>query len=333
MAFEIDDSRTSWRSWGLSALFHFLLLAALVLAWRPGTIAPGREATRRVDLVLADVSRLGETEYLETLADATSDSAEHPLDIRDALPISAPDPLPPVVDNVPANASAGLPSLDAGAMTRPAGDSGVAVGGGGQLSADELRQIAEERQRLESLLPRGEPATIQLFGSGGLTGRKFVFLLDRSKSMGSEGLGVLDRAHGELQKAMSHLTGDHQFQVVAYHHETSVIDRRALLPATPENRSKVAEFVQQLAAFGGTEHESALIVALAFKPDIIVMLTDGGLPEMNDNQLATIRRIAGKRTQIHCLQFGIGPPPQESFMQTLAEQNSGSYKYIDVSKW
>ncbi len=288
---------------------------------------------RTVELVLADVSNAGATEYFEPLPTHVENSAANASDVRDVLPISEPAPSMPSLDVPRAIATPGAPNLDAGAMTQPTGDSGFAVGGGGQFTADELKQIADERQRIEGLLPRGEPGTIRVFGSGGLSGRKFVFLIDRSKSMGDQGLGVLARANAELQTALSQLTEDHEFQVVAYHHETTTVDRRALLAATDENRKKVAEFIQNLAAFGGTEHESGLIAALAFKPDIVVLMTDGGLPEMNEPQLATIRRIAGKKVQLHCIQFGLGPAPSESFMIPLAQQNGGSYKYIDVSKW
>jgi hypothetical protein len=283
-------------------------------------------------LVLADVAADASVEYLKTMPPVQPDADAMAGDLREMLPLS--EPSPATAEN-PADvaARANAPNLDAGAMIRPTGDTGFTLGGGGELTAEELKEIAAERLRLESLMPRGDPATIHLFGSGGMTGRKFVFVIDRSKSMGNEGLGVLDRAQSELQRALSRLTADHQFQIVAYHHQTSTLEPRALQSASAENRQKVAEFIQTLAAFGGTEHESGLIAGLAFKPDIVVLITDGGLPEMNAAQLATIRRMAGKTTQIHCLQFGNGPGPSDSFMMTLAAENQGTYKYIDVSKW
>lgn len=331
--YEFEASQTSWRSVVLSVLFHGLLLATFVFLWRSEVAIPAGDSLRSVDLVLADVSNDGSAEYLEQLPAPNESANANATDVRDLLPIAEPAPNIPSLTTPQAIASPGTPNLDAGAMTQPTGNSGLAVGGGGEFTAEELKQIAEERQRIESLLPKGNPATIHVFGSGGLTGRKFVFLIDRSKSMGDQGLGVLARANGELQTALAQLTSDHEFQVVAYHHETTTIGPRALLPASAENREKVAEFVETLAAFGGTEHESGLIAALALRPDIVVMLTDGGLPEMNEGQLATVRRIAGKKVQIHCIQFGLGPGPSETFMISLAQQNNGSYKYIDVSKW
>ena len=330
---DFDEKRTSWRSVAFSAAFHAILLAPLLLVRQPDAAPAVGNSSRAVELVLADVSGAEATKYFEPLPTSAVNAVANNVDVRDILPIAEPAPSMPTIDAPQAITSPNAPSLDAGAMTQPTSDSGFAVGGGGQFTADELKQIADERQRIEGLMPRGEPGTIRVFGSGGLTGRKFVFLIDRSKSMGSQGLGVLDRANAELHTALSQLTADHEFQIVAYNHETETVDRRALLPATDENRKKVTEFIQYLAAVGSTEHESGLIAALAFKPDIVVLMTDGGLPEMNEAQLATIRRIVGKKSQIHCIQFGLGPAPSESFMIPLAQQNGGTYKYIDVSKW
>ncbi len=64
------------------------------------------------------------------------------------------------------------------------------------------------------------------------------------------------------------------------------------------------------------------------------MMSDGGLPVLTDSQLDTIRRIAGSKTHIHCIQFGVGPlQTEDPFMKKLAAQNGGSYQYIDVNDW
>ena len=95
----------------------------------------------------------------------------------------------------------------------------------------------------------------------------------------------------------------------------------------------MGDFIDNLAAFGGTEHEGALITALSMDPDVVVLLTDGGLPWLNESQLRRISRAAGG-TQIHCVQFGSGPPQnRNNFMQELARQNSGTFRYVDVTGW
>jgi hypothetical protein len=109
--------------------------------------------------------------------------------------------------------------------------------------------------------------------------------------------------------------------------------QRQLLPATDENKGLVSEYVQQLAAFGGTDHFRALVAGLAFRPDVLVLLTDGGLPELNEGQINEITRYA-RQTQIHTIQFGFGPmQTADNFLRRLAEINNGTYKYIDVQQW
>ena len=193
--------------------------------------------------------------------------------------------------------------------------------------------LAAESAAFEARRPKGPATSLSVFGSGQMTGRKFVFVIDRSKSMGSQGLNVLTAAASELGAAINSLEDHHQFQIVAYHHIPITIGPRQLLNATEDHKGEVANFIANLAAFGGTEHEGALFTALSMNPDVVVLLTDGGLPVLNESQLMRIRRAADG-AQIHCIQFGSGPSQSSNtFMRQLAGQNVGSYRYIDVSTW
>jgi len=121
---------------------------------------------------------------------------------------------------------------------------------------------------------------------------------------------------------------------VGYHERTVTMSSRNLLDATKANQQQVAGYIGSLAAFGGTEHENGLVAALTFQPDVVVLMTDGGYPELNAGQLRLIERMAGKKTEIHCIQFGIGPlQTTQNFMMKLASQNNGSFRYIDVNHW
>ncbi|MGI9519476.1 MAG: VWA domain-containing protein, partial [Pirellulaceae bacterium] len=202
-----------------------------------------------------------------------------------------------------------------------------------RLTPEQQKMLAAESAAIEARRPRGPPTSLSVFGSGQMTGRKFVFVMDRSKSMGAQGLNVINAAASELGAAISSLEDHHQFQIVAYHHMPLTIGPRELLNATEDHKGEVAEFITNLAAFGGTEHEGALFMALSMNPDVVVLLTDGGLPSLNESQLTRIRRAADG-AQIHCIQFGSGPSQNSNtFMQKLAVQNVGSYRYIDVSTW
>ena len=112
------------------------------------------------------------------------------------------------------------------------------------------------------------------------------------------------------------------------------IGQRALLPINPENVKQLPEFISNLVAFGPTNHEYGLLGALAFQPDVIVLMTDGGFPELNETVLKRMNRMARGKTQIHCVQFGTGPlQKSDNFMTKLAEQNDGSFRYINVNRW
>jgi hypothetical protein len=199
---------------------------------------------------------------------------------------------------------------------------------------DDAAILADEAARRAAREARGPSTQVSVFGSAAATGYRFVFAIDRSASMGADGLNVLDAARGELSRALAHLLPTHSFQVVAYNHECVYLERPRLLSATEENKAAVAPFLDRLGAFGGSGHEMALRAALAMEPDVVFLLSDGEDPSLNDIELTNLRRLAAGRTSIHCIQFGFGPEAEETlFMQQLAAQNSGSYKYIDMSSY
>ena len=112
------------------------------------------------------------------------------------------------------------------------------------------------------------------------------------------------------------------------------ITKRKLLAATDENKKLVPTFIANLAAFGGTNHENGLVSAIAFRPDVIVLMTDGVSPVLNENKLKMFKRMAGRGCSINCIQFGVGSLQQRvNFMTKMAEANSGTFRYIDVTEW
>jgi len=152
--------------------------------------------------------------------------------------------------------------------------------------------------------------------------------------MGGGGLDALRVATAEFQRALAELQPQHEFQIVAYHHQRVLFGDNRWAKATDENCQRVAPFMQGLAAFGGTNHEMGLNSALYLKPDVIFFLTDGGDPPLTASQLEKIHRLAAGRTTIHCIQFGYGAfNGDDNFMQRLARQNGGSFRYVDVQKW
>lgn len=88
--------------------------------------------------------------------------------------------------------------------------------------------------------------------------QKIVYVLDRSSSMGLNGL--LTRAGRELLASLEQLPATTQFQVLVYNRSVELLPRgpRDWRSAGPEPRRAVALALQTLAAEGGTDHGPAV---------------------------------------------------------------------------
>ena len=180
--------------------------------------------------------------------------------------------------------------------------------------------------------PTGPKAKLSLFGSAEAEGRSFVFAIDRSQSMGGDGLGAISAAAKELKTQLDRLSAEQTFQVVGYNQSALYFTRRELVSASDANKKALIRFIADLAAYGPTEHERGLLAALRLKPEVIFLLTDGGDPPLRVGQLRTIREMAAGRTSIHCLHFGRGTMENpDHFLRRLAAENRGSYVYIDMA--
>ena len=182
----------------------------------------------------------------------------------------------------------------------------------------------------------GGKARTQVFGIEG-EGYKFVYLFDRSGSMGGTGNSALAVAKGQLLESLKHLERTHQFQIIFYNHRLWRFnpngDSARLLFATERNKDLATRFVRGMTADGGTHHEDALLAAMALRPDVIFFLTDADEPRLWPSQLERLRRRAAGVT-IHTIEFGFGPQQNaRNFLVQLAHQNKGRHTYIDVSQF
>jgi hypothetical protein len=197
---------------------------------------------------------------------------------------------------------------------------------------DDAAILAADAAIPREQLPTGPTAKLSLFGSQSAEGRSFVFAIDRSASMGGQGLGAIQAAAAEFKSQIEALSEEQTVQVIAYNQATAFLSGRELIPATDENKQKLVEFVANIAAFGQTEHTRALLTAAKLKPEVIFLLTDGGDPLMTAADLRVVREVAGSRISIHTLHFGRGEPGEAAeFLARLAAENRGSYTYIDMS--
>ena len=328
-------SKRSSASLLMSLLLHGTLLAIALLcfAFYPATKAD--EPTRRGSIVLTSVDDSQKEEFLtEEDFDEQLDETLQEMAVAAAAASPSADTAPamdlPTIESLP-----GPPPVDPTPdATEMANESHTnAATHQFELTEAELQELARLRRKHRARQPKGDPISVNVFDGTEMTGRRFVFILDRSQSMGGQGLGVLSQAQKELTAAISKLEENHEFQIVAYHSRTVTISKRQLLSGNEENKALVKPFLERLAAFGGTEHNYGIVAGLAFRPDSVVLLTDGGYPGLSATELKDIRRRAGK-AEFHCIQFGMGPSQESAnFMTRLAGQGNGTYRYIDVHSW
>jgi von Willebrand factor type A domain len=292
---------------------------------RPATIVLARlTENTRINYFTPEELRQGEKEAVAKAESSNQSESAHLLPIAETPPSSTLARLPNLTG---APATIGettvLRPLPSGEGRRPISR---------LTAADKAAILAEDAARPRAPRPTGPTAKLSLFGSQEAEGRSFVFLIDRSQSMGGSGLGAIEAAALELATSVGSLESSHKFQVIAYNAKPLYFHGREMLPATPENKQQLVDFVKNLPAYGATEHAVGIFSALKLRPDAIFLLTDGGDPPLHAGQLKSIR-AAAKGTTIHCLHFGSGPPGADrSFLRTLAEFTGGGYLYIDITE-
>lgn len=325
-------------AWALSAATHATLLTLVALLWTnastPGS-KPGLD--RPVAIVLASTDRSRPSEYL-TEDDVLAEQQAPSENTTAATTTSAALPAAAMAVGLASEAIA-LPALDTGNIAVDAGlvqSPRLTVSGRSRIPSglDPSAIFAEEAARKQAIAARGPSTSLGLFGSDQAVGRSFVFLIDRSKSMGGGGLGAMAAAEHELQRAVQDLQPNHKFQIIAYHHQcVFLLNKRSMLPATKEHKDAIDGYLSGLAAFGATEHMTGLRTALQLEPDAIFLLTDGGYPHLSTVEIARIDTLAGERTAIHCIQFGSGPRQEDAnFLERLAACCNGGYGYVDMAQ-
>ncbi len=346
--------RVKTPAWLMSIGLHLIVLLIGLLLFMQCNAAPPRAAAnsgpRQSGIALADAkSRItyfaddrgvqvdgGETSLENAAGDpnatlhandlnAPSNTVAGSLDFSSGPPLPEPsiEPSPLLLGDAPLVVQGDAPGLP---QLRVANRPMILPGLG------DAEILAEEEARRVPVVPRGPQTKMSLFGGAPATGNSFCFLIDRSQSMGGEGLNALVAAEKELNRELGKLEPAHKFQIIAYNQQTLYLSDRGLLTADAENRTKAAKFLGGLVAFAGTQHEMALMAGLRLQPDVIFLLTDGGDPYITSAEVGRITERNAGRTAIHCIHFGDGPEPAEISrgLRELVRKNGGSYGYVDM---
>ena len=171
---------------------------------------------------------------------------------------------------------------------------------------------------------------VSFFGSPS-KGTRFVFVIDRSASMGH----ALPIAKAELLATLEKLPPNAEFQVICYDLDPQIVldaqNRQTLLPATAENKQRTARFLDKLAAEGGTDHLAALRRALTLNPQVIYFLTDADELKPQQVRELTVLNQRGPNACIHCIELSLNVEYRtDKPMRVLARENRGEYRIIDL---
>lgn len=319
----------------LSLCIHLSTMLLLVWWMIPGqSTSNSTEPVRHAAIVLAKLNQQQTVDYLEESAEAEQ-ALSKPA--QDALANARPADALPQEDNFELPANFQLPATTGlalpGESLLPGLEGGTAANRRLPSGVNEAAILAEDaRGRGAGEVLIGKPGGLTVFGAQA-RGRSFVMVIDRSASMGDQGLGAIRAAADELARQLDSLDGNQRVQIVAYHAAPSQLDAH-WLPATPQNKERLLKYLRSLPAFGSTNHTAALTTALKLKPEVIFLITDGDDPGMDPGQLRIIREQARGRTSIHTIHFGRGTEgaAADHFMRKLAADNGGGYVYVNAEK-
>ncbi|MDB4331601.1 hypothetical protein OAA27_00880 [bacterium] len=301
---------------------HLLLFVAIGVLWTSQPSGTGEIGQDR-PIGIAMVHQLPDRQrYSEVVTpDAEDQAEESQQSSSESSPAAPPADLTPPLD-----LAGVLDSLQA----TPAPVSGTGLAGESELGGDAFADGTGNRSD-----GGADEVTTMLFGVSG-SGTHFVYVFDRSDSMNGFSGRPLRAAKSELLKSLSSLTERQQFQIIFYNDQPKPFALPgmplAMVRAEKSNLSLANNYVRSIAAYGGTEHESALKLALRMGPDVIFFLTDARIPRLSNNELNELQiRASTTGTTIHCIEFGAdASPPLDSFLTQLAAMNSGQYRYINV---
>ena len=154
-----------------------------------------------------------------------------------------------------------------------------------------------------------------------------VYVIDATGSMLSdwqELTSQLNRVIGSLDAAQSFnvvLSNDHDPEPLA----------TALIHATPENKKKAGDYFATTTPHGGPDPLPALQKAFALKPEAIFFFTDPTCFPDKKAMLELVNKAENKDVRIDIIAFEGHDADNEEFLQSVAKQSGGFYKYVSAT--
>jgi len=160
--------------------------------------------------------------------------------------------------------------------------------------------------------------------------KDLVFVLDTSGSMSGD---KIVQAKEALNFILQNLNPEDRFAVVAFS-DYPRAQSSELLPVNQETRRQASDWVNKLAANGGTNIDEALVTALSLfevndHPHYVIFLTDGE-PTVGKTDPLSIITDASRANTVgaRIFSFGVGYDVNTLLLDRLSQENHGTTVYV-----
>jgi len=154
-------------------------------------------------------------------------------------------------------------------------------------------------------------------------GTTVVYVLDRSASMGPDGL--LIRAANVVRASLGELLPDTRFQIVAYNAVATSLAPRPLA-ATAEAKDQADRWLASLTAEGGSNHKAGFRDAMTARPDQLFLLTDAD--DLDESDVRAIAALIRTPVRLSAAVFAGHRPAGVTPLERLVGRFNGSVQYF-----
>jgi hypothetical protein len=194
---------------------------------------------------------------------------------------------------------------------------------------------------VEDIIPEPEPEPAVASDEFSILGlatdaKSFVLVIDMSGSM----MAYSDLMTASVLEILEPMDETNQLAIVGYQGDPSPVlwnfpDRNTLMQGDPENLRQAREFTLGLSRrySGSTPTHAAIMAAMQFRPDAIILLSDGQ-PDTNPAYIIQDITNQNRFAEIEIHTVALGDYTENRglvmFLQTLAQQNGGYF--VGVSR-
>lgn len=166
---------------------------------------------------------------------------------------------------------------------------------------------------------------------GGGNVRNLAYVCDASGSM----MNKMATLKNELKRSIDALRVTQSFSVIFFADEKPQALGQQLIFASPENKRKAYDFLQNITTSGATDPIPGLELAFRQKPQLIFLLTDGDFPD----NAAVLKKVSelnkGKQVRINTIAFVGSGDTDKAFIEVLsqiAKESGGVFRQVSENE-